>query len=196
MRAPIKSLLAVALAGMTGMIAGSALAADGSIKFTGEITSASCVVTSVGGGSGLLPGNNIIVPLGMVSLSSLGNTPGANLVGSRSVDINLDCTGTGHMSILTMRFNPHEGSGLAPGGFLGIESGPSAAQGVAVAIYNGNTLLDLGSNASVTTNILRSETTPAERHATFTLRAGFVSTQATPVAGIAHATLPFSLIYN
>lgn len=191
MRAPIKCALALAL---TGMAAGSAMAADGTISFTGEIISASCVATTPGGGNSAGANNAISVPLGQVGLNSLGTTVGANVAAAKNIDITLDCdAGGATLNNVIVRFDPHGGSGLAPGGLLKLTAETGVAQGVAIALYNGNTRLDLASNDSLTAPL---RTEGGKLKADLTLRAGYVSTQATPVVGKANATLPFSLTYN
>ncbi len=201
----MKSLLAAAVA---SLVVGNAMAADGTINFTGEIVAASCTMTggagtSVGGGKG----NQIIdVNLGKVSVDSLGTTAGGAIAGGTNINLELDCGNTGAgLKVVKVKFAPNAGgSGTDPDDtkVLKITGGANpAAQNVGIGIFDSNNkLIDLGANdLGITGDLVEDKTDPQniKYSAKLNLVAGYVRTNSKPVvAGEANGTLPFTLTYE
>ncbi|AKA22414.1 fimbrial protein [Pseudomonas chlororaphis] len=190
---------------IVGAVSTSAMAADGTINFTGEIIAASCTVkpgnggTSTGGTAGK---QTINVELGKVSSDSLGTI--GNVSSGKSINLDLDCGTTGKdLTTVKLTFDPANGSGLdtANNSLLKI-TGPEGktATGVAIGLYDSNNkLLNLAANETIDgkiETISDGETPPKLTYkAKLDLRAGYVATGAvTP--GIANGTLPFTLTYQ
>lgn len=201
----MKSLLAAAVA---SLVVGNAMAADGTINFTGEIVAASCTMTggagtSVGGGKG----NQIIdVNLGKVSSDALGTTAGGAIAGGTNINLELDCgnTGTG-LKVVKVKFAPNaggSGTDLDDTRLLKITGGANpAAQNVGIGIFDSNNkLIDLGANdLGITGDLVEDKTDPQniKYSAKLNLVAGYVRTSSKPVvAGEANGTLPFTLTYE
>ncbi|KPM66686.1 MULTISPECIES: fimbrial protein [Pseudomonas] len=194
MRKPIKALLAITA---TGFICTTAIAADGTVNFTGEIVASSCSIkagagTSVGGAAG---DQVIDVNLGKVSSSSLGGIAGGGIVAGQAVNLNLDCgKAATDLTAVKMQFDPNSGSGIDP-------KNPSllrtvgTATGVSIGIYNtANKLLNLSSNDSIR-GVLSGDAT-AGYQTRLSLRAGYVANGYTIKPGTANGTLPFTLTYE
>ncbi|WP_109846858.1 fimbrial protein [Pseudomonas aeruginosa] len=198
-----KSILATAV---FGLFAGSAVAADGVINFTGSIVAASCSMsggagTAVGGAAG---NQNIDVDLGKVSIDSLGGVAGGSIAGGNNISLKLDCgqTGTG-LTAVKVKFDPASGSGidLDNPSLLKVTG---TATGVGIGIYNSTgKLLNLSANESIDTPLVA---TPGKDKdgkdittysADLNLRAAYVKAGSTaPKAGTANGTLPFTITYN
>ncbi len=197
----MKSLLAAAVA---SLVVGNAMAADGTINFTGEIVAASCTMTggagtSVGGGKG----NQIIdVNLGKVSADALGTTAGGAIAGGTNINLELDCgnTGTG-LKVVKVKFAPNaggSGTDLDDPRLLKVNGG---AKNVGIGIFDSNNkLIDLGANdLGITGNLVEDKTDPQniQYSAKLNLVAGYVRTNSEPVgSGEANGTLPFTLTYE
>lgn len=190
----LKSLLALAV---TAAGANSAMAADGTINFTGEITAASCNLTggpgtTVGGSAG---NQTIGVPLGKVSIDSLGGTAGGGIAASKNINLSLDCgnTATG-LSTVKLQFDPRGGSGIDSRNVSLLKTS-GVAQGVGIGLYdNNNALLNLSANDVVSAPLTDDGT--GQYTAELNLRAGYVANGATITVGSANGTLPFSLSYE
>ncbi|HHW2506788.1 type 1 fimbrial protein [Pseudomonas aeruginosa] len=194
----MKSLLAAAVA---SLVVGNAMAADGTINFTGEITAASCNITggagtSVGGGKG---NQTIDVNLGKVSIDALNGTAGGGIAGGTNINLELDCgnTGTG-LTTVKVKFDPRSGSGIDTQNVSLLKT-TGTATGVGIGIYDtsGN-LLNLSANETFDAPLDKEGTDPNFTYsAKLDLRAGYVkSGSEAPKAGTANGTLPFTLTYN
>ncbi|MCB2256657.1 type 1 fimbrial protein [Pseudomonas chlororaphis] len=195
----LKSVLSIAI---VGAVSTSAMAADGTINFTGEITAASCTITgntgtNVGGSAGK---QTIDLNLGKVSTSSLGNT--TNGIGAaKNIRLNLDCgtTATG-LTTVKLLFDPSSGSGIdSKHGSLLKTSG--TATGVGIGLYNSkNELLNLSANETINGDLVKTEDAGPPAKTTYSanldLRAGYVLNGATVAVGTANGTLPFTLTYE
>lgn len=195
----LKSVLSIAI---VGAVSTSAMAADGTINFTGEIIAASCTVkpgnsgTSTGGTAGK---QTIDVNLGKVSADSLGTTGAVS--SSKSINLNLDCGKTAEgLTTVKLTFDPANGSGLdsTNNNLLKI-TGPTdkTAKGVAIGLFTSdNKMLNLAANEAISGTLTSTGTAPDITYsAKVDLRAGYVATGAiTP--GIANGTLPFTLTYE
>ncbi|WP_368668942.1 MULTISPECIES: fimbrial protein [unclassified Pseudomonas] len=190
----IKQLLATSV---ICAFATSAMAADGTISFTGEITSASCVIsagggTTVGGSAGK---QEIEVKLGKVSMDSLGSGSSAGIVGGTAINLNLDCgnTGTG-LNTVSVNFDPMSGSGvdLANNSLL---KTVGSAKGVGIGLYDvDSNLLNLSANQSFDGNLVKGA--DDKYSAILNLRAAYVANGEALEAGPADGTLPFTLTYK
>lgn len=185
---------------MAGAVSTSALAADGTINFTGEIIGASCSIT---GGAGTSVGGSaqaraINLDLGKVSTNSLVGTTGGGIVGGKGINLNLDCGGTAAgLKSVKLQFDPTSGSGIdSKNGSLLKTTG--TATGVGIGLYDGNNkLLNLSANETIDGALVpttEGETTTYT--ANLNLRAGYVANGAPVQAGTANGTLPFTLTYE
>ncbi|MGE7959002.1 fimbrial protein [Pseudomonas sp. NPDC089530] len=193
----LKSVLSMAIA---GAVSTSAMAADGTINFTGEIIAASCAITggagtTVGGSAGA---QSIDIGLGKVSSDSLGSTAGGGIVGGKSINLNLDCGGTAAgLTSVKLQFDPNSGSGVdSKNGSLLKTTG--TATGVGIGLYDGsNKLLNLAANETISGALEKTgEAETTKYTAKLNLRAGYVANGATIAAGTANGTLPFTLTYE
>ncbi|OLF53820.1 fimbrial protein [Pseudomonas chlororaphis] len=193
----IKQLFAASIA---GLLANSAMAADGTINFTGEITAASCTATAgagttVGGNKG---NQNIDVALGKVSMDSLKGTAGGNIVAGNAISINLDCgaTATG-LSTVRVQFDPMSGSGIDPKKNTLLKT-TGTATGVGIGIYNSsNTQVNLAANEFIDAALVKGGTEQAPTYtANLNMRAAYVANGDTLAPGTANGTLPFTLTYQ
>ncbi|MCY1541879.1 Fimbrial protein [compost metagenome] len=196
----IKGILAAAVA---GLLANSAMAADGTINFTGEIIAASCEIkggpgTTVGGSKGQY---DINVNLGKVSIDSLGSA-GGGIAGGTNINLDLDCgkTGTG-LKKVRVKFDPNGGSKLHPqdNRLLGLTT-LSTAKGVGIGMFKQDgTMINLAnSNDVFEDDLIETGTAPNITYtAKLQMRAGYVMAGAPGgvSAGTANGTLPFTLDY-
>lgn len=185
----IKQLLATSV---ICAFATSAMAADGTINFTGEITSASCVVSP---GAGTVGEKQVIdVNLGKVSMDSLGSGGSTGIVAGTSINLNLDCGNTGDgLSTVSINFDPLSGTGIDPSNSSLLKT-QGTAKGVGIGLYNtDNTLLNLSGNQSFDSALVHE----GDKYtAKLNLRAAYVANGETVVAGPATGTLPFTLTYK
>lgn len=195
MKKSIKGLLTVAL---LGAAINTAMAADGTIRFTGKIIAASC--TPSAGGNNITGGTmqDLAVNLGEVTLSQLGTEGQANIVGTKEITLKLECgVDSDSLKNVTMTLQPN---GPTSAGYLPIEAG--GATGVAIALYDGSgALLNLNSNKEITNKLEKSQEPPVAGVQQYTsnlqLRAGYIRSSAdAPTVGAANASLPFTLSYN
>ncbi|AVO61322.1 MULTISPECIES: fimbrial protein [Pseudomonas] len=193
----LKSIVSMAIA---GAVSTSALAADGTINFTGDIVAASCTIaggagTNVGGDKG---NQNIDVSLGKVSSDSLTGAAAGGIVGGKSINLNLDCGGTAEgLKSVKLQFDPSSGSGVDSGN-VSLLKVTGGAEGVGIGLYNSsNKLVNLGANETIDGALVPAT---AEGKTTYTanlnLRAGYVANGAPIKAGPANGTLPFTLSYE
>ncbi|WP_321901956.1 fimbrial protein [Burkholderia cenocepacia] len=196
-----KKLITIAAAAAAFTAAGSAMAADGTIAFTGSITTASCKLSggagsSVTGGAGA---QEVAVNLGKVSADSIGNsTSGGGIAAGTQVNLNLDCgeTGTG-LTTVKMKFDPVSGSGL-DGKNNKLLKISGDAEGVGIGLFTAdNQLMNLAANETINAPLVQGGTEAKPTYtAALNLRAGYVANGATVKAGTANGTLPFTLTYE
>lgn len=193
----LKCIISMAIA---GAVSTSALAADGTINFTGEIIAASCAITggagtSVGGSKG---GQTIDIGLGKVSSDSLAGTAGGGIVGGKSINLNLDCGNTAAgLTSVKLQFDPNSGSGVdSKNGSLLKTTG--TATGVGIGLYDGNNkLVNLAANETIGGALVKAgEGESTNYTANLNLRAGYVANGALIAPGTANGTLPFTLSYE
>lgn len=197
----IRMALIAAAAAAATFGASSAMAADGTINFTGSIIAASC---SLAGGSGTNvtggKGDQIIdVKLGKVTTDSLGGTAGGNIIAGTSINLDLNCDNSAAgLKTVKVRFDPASGSGIdTHNNKLLATTGPTddKATGVGIGLYNGkNELLDLSGNSVIEGDLEKGA--DDKYTAKLALRAGYVKNGAAVAAGQANGTLPFTLTYE
>ncbi|WP_175022751.1 MULTISPECIES: fimbrial protein [Burkholderia] len=191
----------LALAAVAGMFAaGSAMAADGTINFTGNITAASCSITGGAGTNvtGEKGKQDIAVNLGTVSSDSIGGTAGHGIAGGTSISLNLDCGNTAtDLTLVKMKFDPRSGSGV-DGKNNKLLQVSGTAKGVGIGIYDSsNTLLNLAANETISAPLVKGGTDEAPVYtAALDMRAGYVANGDKVEAGTADGTLPFTLSYE
>lgn len=168
-------------------------AKTGDINFTGELIAASCSVS--GGGAGGGP-NSINVPMGKVSIDDLGDGSAGDFGAETAVNLDIDCaSGAGGLTSVIMNFAPRSGSGLDADDTRLLQLTSGGAAGVGIALINDtNTIIDLGSAETVKA-ALTAGSNPGEATAKLNLRAAYIKTT-TPTAGVANATMPFTLSYE
>ncbi|AZD35973.1 Fimbrial protein precursor [Pseudomonas chlororaphis subsp. aurantiaca] len=192
-----KKLIPLAIA---GIVSSSAIAADGTINFTGEIIAASCAIsgasgTSVGGATGA---QTIDVSLGKVSSDSLRGTSSGTIVGGKGINLSLNCGGTAAgLKSVKLQFDPLSGSGLDAKQSTLLKT-TGSAQGVGIGIYDtDNKLINLAANETISGSLVETGEAGKEQYtANLNLRAGYVANGDTVKAGVANGTLPFTLTYE
>lgn len=191
----------IAFAAVAGMFAaGSAMAADGTINFTGNITAASCSITGGAGTNvtGEKGNQDIAVNLGTVSADSIGGTAGYGIAGGTSIDLSLDCGNTAtDLTLVKVKFDAKSGSGL-DGKNNNLLQISGTATGVGIGIYDGNNkLLNLAANETIDAPLVKGGTAEAPTYAAaLNMRAGYVANGDKIGAGTANGTLPFTLSYE
>lgn len=197
----LKGLLAVA---MTGAFVNSAMAADGTINFTGEIVASSCTATGGAGTnvSGSKGGQIVDVKLGKVSIDSLSGTAGGGLVAGSTIRLDLDCGGTAEgLTTVKLQFDPNAGSGVDLKNNSLLKT-TGTATGVGIGIYDmNNKLLNLSVNETINAPLDKvvtgeGETAKSNYSSKLNLRAAYVASGDTIKAGTANGTLPFTLTYE
>lgn len=186
-------------ASICGVLTSSAIAADGVINFTGEITAVTCSIKA-GAGTTVTgaPGSQIVaVSLGKVSIDSLSHAGPGNSAANTVINLLLDCgnTATG-LSAVHVKFDPLSGSGidLHDNKLLKVNG---TAQGVGVGIYNSdNTLLNLSANDMIDAPLDSGSGMDATTTATISMRATYVANGEKIAPGTANANLPFTLTYQ
>lgn len=193
MKTSIRSVLAVVIfASAQGVSANS-----GTVNFTGSLTAATCTVAPGAGAGG--SGQNIDVQMGNVGLADLSSGSGVNYATTTSITIEVNCaSGMTGLNTVKMAFDPLSGSGVDSEDSrllrLSAAGTGSVASGVGIALINeSNAIVDLNSGGTVDTPLIVTEDAAT---ALLKLRAAYVATRATPTAGSANATLPFTLTYE
>lgn len=182
-----------------GLFATSALAADGTINFTGEITAASCSATAGAGTSvsGAKGKQVIDVKLGKVSIDSLSGTP-IGIVAGTAININLDCSNTAAgLTTVKLQFDPSSGSGVdAKNNNLLKTTG--VAKGVGIALYDSsNSLINLTGNGTINGALVKTGADPDVKYAAnLNMRAAYMANGDEIVPGTANGELPFTLTYE
>ncbi|WP_204383109.1 fimbrial protein [Pseudomonas sp. NFPP19] len=190
---PMRAILAITA---SGLVASSAMAADGTINFTGEISSVSCSITA-GGGTGGGGAQTITVPLGKVSIDSIKTPAEGTIASTVRINLNLDCGSTGSgLSTVDMKFDPAAGSGIDLKDPRLLKT-LGAGKGVGIAIYNeNNQIINMSANEIISGTLTQSPPSTGTYKSSISLRAGYVANAEDFVAGKADGTLPFSLTYK
>ncbi|ALP58390.1 TPA: fimbrial protein [Pseudomonas aeruginosa] len=193
----IKSLMFFSAA---SVLSSNAMAADGTINFTGEITAASCVASAGAGSSvGGTKGQQIVdVNLGKVSMDTLAGSSEAGLAAGTSINLNLDCGNTAAgLTTVKFGFDPMSGSGVDPknNSLLKITG---TATGVGIGMYDENSkLINLSANEAYRAPLtVVGEGTEAKYSAALNMRASYVANGDVLAPGTANGTLPFTLTYE
>lgn len=165
---------------------------DGQIDFTGKVVADTCRLSSPNGDA-----SSIKVDMGAVSIEDIGTVeaPIFSGSGSKQVDFNINCKTEAKVSMTLNGKSPEVVTGNK---ILRVNNGSTSAgfaKGVGIALYDksgsGSTAFDLTNGA------LLKETTAGQvnevRRVSFA--AAYVK-NGTPSAGIANASLPFTLTYQ
>lgn len=175
----------------------AAYANSGTINFTGSLNAATCTVAPGAGAGG--SGQNIDVAMGNVALADLSTGSGSDFATTASFSIKIDCaSGMTGLNTVKMAFDPRSGSGVDAEDprLLRLTGTGNAgnATGVGIALINSaNTVLNLNAAAAIASPL---SVTGDAAIADLSMRAAYVATNATPTAGSANATLPFTLTYE
>lgn len=185
--------LRAVIAGLALSTASLALANSGTASFDANITTPTCNVT---GGNGAVGASDTIQVRDMNSAVGVlgdGRTWGSH---GRRFDLLVTCPGNmSGYSLARASFQTDSGSGLDPqdNQLLRLAIG-STAQHVALALWRADTsMIDLSNSPTVTGPLVATGGTTTARIA---LGAIFARTSPAPVAGIAMASLPFTLTYE
>ncbi|WGS45100.1 type 1 fimbrial protein [Burkholderia sp. JSH-S8] len=197
-----KITMMAAAAGFAFAAMNAAHAADGTLKFTGEIVAASCNI-SAGNGANVSGGKGdqlIDVKLGKVSADALGGTAGGGIAAGTAINLSLDCGSTAKgLNTVKVAFEPLGGSGVDPTNNSLLKT-TGTAKGVGIGIYNSaGTLLNLGANETFDAPLVKGGSDEAPTYtASLAMRAGYVkaSKDGEIVAGTADGELPFTLTYE
>jgi len=181
-------------------LANNALAADGTINFTGEIIAASCVASAgAGTTTGGSAGEQIIdVNMGKVSLDSLGGAAGGGIAAGKSINLNLDCGNTAAgLTTVKFGFDPMAGSGIDEKNNSLLKTS-GTAKGVGIGMYDSNNqLINLSANEAYSAALVSTgEGETAKYNASLSMRAAYVPNGAELAVGTANGTLPFTLSYE
>ncbi|EPB6601553.1 TPA: fimbrial protein [Pseudomonas aeruginosa] len=189
-------MLATAACAMTG----TAMAADGTINFTGEIVAASCIASAgagstVGGGAGQQIVN---VNLGKVSMDAINGAGEGNIAAGTAINLNLDCGNTAAgLTTVKFGFDPMSGSGVDPknNSLLKITG---SAEGVGIGMFDDNNhLINMSGNETYSAPLtVQGEGKDAKYSADLRMRASYVANGAELKPGTANGTLPFTLTYE
>jgi major type 1 subunit fimbrin (pilin) len=185
--------MSIALLCMAPMSAPLATADSGTIAFDANITLPTCNVTGENGATGA--GDTIQVHNMDSAIGVLGD---GGTWGNHGKRFDLRVTCPGNMSSYTLArasFQPGSGSGLDPqdNQLLRLVAG-STARHVALALWRADiSMIDPSRSPTVTVPLVVSGDTTT---ALIALGAIFTRTSPAPVAGIATASLPFTLTYE
>ncbi|MGJ0625590.1 fimbrial protein [Xenorhabdus bovienii] len=162
---------------ISGSMAASALAADGTINFNGRITKATCTVST--------STVNVNLPeVGATALAGKGTTGGE----TPFIIALKDCGIVGGSANVQVKFGGVKDS--IDGNLLKINSESGGATGVGIGIYekNGSTLINMGE---------LSKSTPVTKDVTkLEFKAKYVATGATVTPGTVKASTDFTLDYE
>ena len=172
-----KLALQLAAAAVAGVLSQGAFAVDGTINFTGEISSSPCSITA---------GNqNVPVPLGKVSATTFdGATAGTATVGKAAplTSFNINLTGC---------------SAAATGGTVTFNGTADADDATLVRVTGGATGVALqitdDTGTKVSNGAASKSYTLRQGDNTFRFQAGYVATKTAVVAGGANAVAQFTL---
>lgn len=180
------SFTKLAALAIAGVMSQGAFAADGTINFTGEITTQACSVSP--------NSQNLIVPLGKVSTNAFGGTPAT--IGAKSTPANftIDLLGCDTTTIKNASV-----SFSGPGDFDNTtklrlanagQAGVGSASGVAVEIANSaGTKIDLNTGNSGDYILGRGDNS-------LKFQAAYIATKTAVTAGPANAVAQFTIAYK
>lgn len=181
-------------------IAPLAQATSGTINFTGQLTAATCKITNGGGAT------TITIPLGTISTDQVKEVGATSLTATGTTTIEVECNGTTGLSTVAMKFDPAQGSGLAPNNIDLLALTPAATQGngatgVGIGLLdNKHQLIKLGSGGTLDNDLTAKTGNGAiagDATARIFVRAAyFKTTAATPTAGEANGSMAFTLSYK
>lgn len=167
---------------IAGLASPAAFAADGTITFTGSITSVTCTIDSDRGGA------NFTVDLGGVNASQftgvgvVPSTVGFKLL----IGGNPECT---NGTIVYANFEP--GALVDPTGMVKIGTGASDAKGVLIRLFNENSeAIDINSDQKWV------KKTVADNRAVLQHFVGYEQTAATVEAGAANGAVTYTIRYE
>lgn len=194
-----KLKLVVLISAMCGLV-DTAMAADGTINFMGEITAASCVASAGAGSSvGGTAGQQLVdVNLGKVSMDSLGGDAGAGIAAGTAINLNLDCGNTAAgLTTVKFGFDPMSGTGTDQKNNSLLKT-VGTAKGVGIGMYDGNNqLINLSANDAFTAALVKTgEGGDTKYSASLNMRAAYVANGDDLTPGTADGTLPFTLTYE
>lgn len=184
------------------LLAGSAMASDGTLNFTGEIIAASCELT---GGSGTSVGGSggsqiINIDMGKVSIDSIGNTAEGSITAGKNINLDMDCGGTGTgLTSVKVAFDPASGSGFDTKNNALLAIAPGGASGVGIGLFGTDSkLLDLRAGEYFTAPLVESDDGQGGKNYTadLNIRASYVANGGAITAGVANATMPFTITYQ
>lgn len=196
----MKAIKFLMLASAACAVTSTAMAADGTINFTGEIVAASCVASAgagstVGGG----PGKQIVdVNLGKVSMDAINGAGEGNIAAGTAINLNLDCGNTAAgLTTVKFGFDPMSGSGVdAKNNNLLKISG--SAEGVGIGMFDdSNQLINMSGNETYSAPlVVEGDGADSKYSANLRMRASYVANGAELKPGTANGTLPFTLTYE
>lgn len=160
------------------LVAGNALAADGTIHFTGNITDQTCTVDSTS--------QSLEVPMGNVGASALAGGAGTVASPSRFILQLTDCPDT--VTSATIKFDGDTDNTAAGSGILKLDS-DSTATGVGIVISD-----NAGTPIAIHTDSPAYALTTGENDLLFTAR--YIATGDTVTTGSANATSQFTINYK
>lgn len=180
------SLFSLPLGLALGMATTSVFATEGTINFSGKISSASCPIEIVNPESGAVSN---LVPMGEVDAGTFSGvgTEGGGRAFQMRITPGSNCTLDPAKLNATVTFNSVQGGG---GDHYGIKPVPDAAKGVAVAIKDHEQNLVKNGTASALYPL--SETDPTLMYFT----ASYIATAAAVTPGPADADVSFRVDFN
>ncbi|MNY86346.1 Fimbrial subunit type 1 precursor [compost metagenome] len=190
----MKKLKTIMAACAACALTSTAMAADGTINFTGEIVAASCTVT--GGAGTEVNGTSIDVGLGKVSISSLTTAGAGVAVGGTLINLSLDCAAAG-VTKVKFNFDPMSGSGIDASNNSLLKT-DGVARGVGIGLFDeSGQLINLSANQAYVADLTSAgPSKPGQFTAELRMRASYVANGADLEAGTATGTLPFSMTYE
>jgi major type 1 subunit fimbrin (pilin) len=183
-------LSAALIAGLGALAAQSAMAADGTITFNGNISAVTCTVHGGAPGSG---GGNFTVTLPNVASSAFPSA--GSIAGATAYNIYVGGAGEAGCTNGTqvrVHYEPTSPNVDATTGYLNLATGAGVATGVKLQLLNAGdkSVINLA-NAPDSTPI-----TVANNTATLPFYAQYVSTAASVTAGTANSSVLYSIEYN
>ncbi|MCD5360943.1 fimbrial protein [Chromobacterium aquaticum] len=163
----------------------------GQIDFTGKVVADTCRLSSSNGDA-----TSIKVDMGTVSIEDIGTVTSPKFTGSGSkqVDFNITCRDKAQVTMTLAGKTPEVN---AAGNILRVNNGSTSAnfaKGVGIALYDkagSTTALNLTS-----ANLLKEDASGAAGEVRRVSFAAAYVADGTPTAGIANASLPFTLTYE
>ncbi len=147
------------------------------LEISGELTTSTCQVSTIGGA--------VTVPMGRVDLTGVN---AAERAGQKNFTVSLDCTGSGSSQEVGIRFG---GTPYGSTGYLALTGGATAATNVGVAIYDAE-----GRLQKIGDDPASFVTVPASSKQDLRFSAWYASPGRNATAGTADATGDFVVIYK